>query len=101
MGHVVQLEVHQSQIEQSRPSAAVTRFVEQQADCLSGVWAHAATSRLGLDPAQFRSVALRVLTSISTDREIASHGTPQQRIAAIDRGLHGTGPQACSLATFH
>jgi uncharacterized protein len=101
MGHVVQLEVRQPQIEENHPSATVTRFVEQQADCLSGVWAHVATTEIGLDPAQFRSVALQVLTSISSDKEIATHGTPEQRLAAVDRGLNGGRPQSCSLATFH
>ncbi len=101
LGHVVQLQVHQPQIEADHPSTADTMFVEQQADCLSGVWAHAATTTIGLDPAQFRAVAEQVLTSISTDHEIATHGTPGQRLAAIDRGLQGGRPQACSLATFH
>ena len=100
MGHVVQLAVHQPQIEKDSRSAADVLFIEQQADCLAGVWAHAATSTDGLDPAQFRTVAEQVVTSISNDHEVATHGTPGQRLAAIDRGLNGGRPQACSLATF-
>ena len=91
MGHVVQLHVHQPQIEQTDPDPDTIKFVEQQADCLSGVWAHAAQDSLGLDVTRFRAVAAAVLGSISDAKEIASHGTPAERLAAIDRGLHGVG----------
>jgi predicted metalloprotease len=56
---------------------------------------------MSLDPAEFRAVADRVLASISTAQEIETHGTPQQRLAAIDRGLDGGRPQSCQLASFH
>lgn len=47
IGHVVQLMLHQPQIELEHPTNEQVQFVQQQADCLSGVWAHDAA---GLDP---------------------------------------------------
>jgi uncharacterized protein len=100
-GHVLQLQVHQPQIETKRPTDAQTRQVEQQADCLSGVWAHDAAAHGRLDPAEFRTVAGRLITLISSNPEIFTHGTPAQRAAAIERGLAGGSPSSCHLATFH
>ncbi|MFN2518698.1 MAG: neutral zinc metallopeptidase [Jatrophihabitantaceae bacterium] len=99
MGHVVQYAVHQPGIN-DRSTDAVSRAIEQQADCLSGVWARHQAVKGGVDVARFRRVAVEGITLISSNAEIATHGTPAQRGAAIDRGLSGGRPQACKLATF-
>jgi len=100
MGHVVQYAVRQPQIELRHPTDAESRFVEQQADCLSGVWAAQADGTDGFDAARFLSVATRLVTLISTNPEIRTHGTPPQRSAAIARGIDGGRPQSCRLTTF-
>lgn len=101
MGHIVQYAVHQPQLERTRPTDAQSRFVEQQADCLSGVWAAQADGTGGFDAARFHDVATRLIALISTNPEIRTHGTPPQRSAAIERGIRGGRPQSCRLATFH
>jgi predicted metalloprotease len=100
IGHVLQYRLHQPQIETTRPTAAQTRFVEQQADCLSGVWARHASVGAGFDRAAFRRDAVRLVTLVSSNVEIQTHGTPAQRAAAIDRGLASGRPQTCKLVTF-
>ncbi len=95
MGHIVQFAVHQRQIEARPPTRSQRVFVEQQADCLSGVWAAAAD----VDLDTFRAVAARLLRLISSPREDATHGTPASRLAAIERGISGASPHACHLGT--
>lgn len=98
IGHVVQGIVHQPGISGGENAS---KMIEQQADCLSGVWAAAQAAAGRLDPAVFRSVAVKLITAVSDHPEIYTHGTPAQRAAAIDRGLRGGRPQSCTLATFH
>lgn len=100
IGHVVQYALRQPQIELPSLTAAQTRFIEQQADCLSGVWAYHAAQAGGFDKALFRRIAVRLITLISTNPEIQTHGSPAQRAAAIDRGLATGRPQSCKLITF-
>jgi uncharacterized protein len=89
------------------PRDAASRRVEQQADCLAGVWAHDAARRGRLDPAVFRGVEQRELTLISRLRpppgsriggydQVRTHGTVAERMAAFDRGYAG-GPAACGI----
>jgi predicted metalloprotease len=86
---------------------AASRRIEQQADCLAGVWAHDAAIRGRLNPAAFRDVERRELTLISRLKsppgsrlggydETRTHGTVAQRVAAFDRG-YGGGPPACGV----
>ena len=49
MGHVVQFAVHAPLVEKDHPTAAQSQQIEQQADCLSGVWA----AGVGLDAQRF------------------------------------------------
>jgi uncharacterized protein len=100
IGHVLQYRLHQPQIEASSPTAAQTRFIEQQADCLSGVWARHAARAGGLVAADFERVATKLVRLVSSNVEIQTHGTPQQRKSAIDRGLATGRPQSCRLVTF-
>ena len=100
-GHVLQREVHQPQLAITHPTDAQSRAIEQQADCLSGVWAHDAAARGRLDPTEFHRIAVRLITLISSNPEIFTHGTPPRRGAAIQRGLDGGTPATCHLATFH
>ena len=101
IGHVLQYTLHQPEIEQHDPSDATVRRIEQQADCLSGVWAGHAASTGTLDAHRFVADAVKLISLVSSNPEIATHGTPPQRRAAIERGLNGGTPGACHLVTFH
>lgn len=101
MGHVVQYAVHQPSVEIPNPTAAQSRELEQQADCLSGVWAYHVAAKGGLDAEHFVSVAYELISLISNNPEIETHGTPPARRIAVKRGLAAGRPQDCKLATFH
>jgi predicted metalloprotease len=106
-GHRVQYAVDEPGLD--REGDAVSRRVEQQADCLAGSWAADAARRGLLDPAAFRAVYARqmaIVSSLVPPRgsglegydEVATHGTPAQRTAAFDRGAAGADPAtACAL----
>jgi uncharacterized protein len=94
-GHRVQYVVRQPGLELTGDAAS--RVVEQQADCLAGVWAYGAARRGLLDPAGFRVAYAQEMRLISALKppagsglddydEVATHGTPAQRVAAFDRG---------------
>jgi predicted metalloprotease len=89
-GHVVQDIAHQQQPTNMLPDAGL-RFIEQQADCLSGVWAHG----IGLDEPPFLQAARAWLTDVDDAEHRLDHGTVAQRFAAVHRGL--TGLSACKL----
>ena len=100
IGHVVQATVKQPGYDDSTNSDEISRRIEQQADCLDGVWAHSAIAARQLDQATFVRVTNTYLTSISSNPEIVTHGTPPQRAAALAKGLKNGRPQDCGLATF-
>jgi predicted metalloprotease len=100
MGHVLQYTLHQPQIEHRHPTLRQIRYVEQQADCLDGVWARNEVDAGRLNRVVFRHVAVKMIKLVSTNDEVRTHGTPHQRAEALDRGLHGGRPQACHLASF-
>ena len=100
IGHVVQAAVKQPGYTDTTNSAAISQRIEQQADCLDGVWAHALIAARQLDRATFIAVTNTFITSISSNPEIAGHGTPPVRAAALATGLKNGRPQDCGLATF-
>jgi predicted metalloprotease len=100
IGHVLQYTLRQPQIEKKHPTLHQIRYVEQQADCLDGVWARTEVDAGRLDRSTFRHVAIKMIKLVSTNDEVRRHGTPHQRAEALDRGLHGGRPQACHLVTF-
>jgi predicted metalloprotease len=104
-GHRVQYTVKQPELD--RNGNAASRLVEQQADCLAGFWAYGAARRGLLDPAAFRAAyaeEMELVSAVKPPRaldgydEVATHGTPAQRVAAFDRGAAG-GPNPCHLRT--
>ncbi|CAA9282603.1 MAG: hypothetical protein AVDCRST_MAG41-3719 [uncultured Corynebacteriales bacterium] len=106
-GHRVQAVVREPGLD--RPGDAASRAVEQQADCLAGAWAAGAARRGLVDPAAFRAVYAREMEIVSSLKpppgsgleeydEVATHGTPAERVAAYDRGAAGADPEAaCAL----
>jgi hypothetical protein len=97
-GHRVQFAVKQPELD--REGDAASRQVEQQADCLAGVWAYGAARRGLLDPAGFRAAYAKEMQLVSAMTpppgaglddydEVATHGTAAQRVAAFDRGDTG------------
>jgi predicted metalloprotease len=100
MGHVLQYTLHQPQIEKRHPTLRQIRYVEQQADCLDGVWARSEADAGKIDRATFRHVAIKMIKLVSTNDEVRTHGTPHQRAQALDRGLNGGRAHACHLVTF-
>ena len=106
-GHRVQFTVRQPELD--RDGNAASRAVEQQADCLAGVWAQGAARRGLLDPAGFAAAYAQEMRMVSSLKppsgaglddydEVATHGTAAQRIAAFARGdTEATNP--CGLRT--
>lgn len=106
-GHRVQFTVRQPEFDQDGDAAS--RVVEQQADCLAGVWAYGAARRGLLDPAGFTAAygqEMRLVSGLTPPPgaglddydEVATHGTAAQRIAAFRRGdTAATNP--CGLRT--
>lgn len=92
-GHVVQFAVRSSAAFQQDSGNARSRAVEQQADCLAGVWA----SSVGIAAARFRAATAAVLGVVSSRWEQRTHGSPAQRLAALRRGQLGRSPAACHL----
>jgi predicted metalloprotease len=100
IGHVVQAAVKQPGYDQTGSSNTISQQIEQQADCLSGVWARSQVKLGRLDTKVFQAVAKQLITDVSTNPEVYTHGTPDQRAAAILQGLSSGTPQGCKLNTF-
>jgi predicted metalloprotease len=94
-GHRVQSAVAEPKL--AADGDAASRVVEQQADCLAGVWAYGAARRGLVDPAGFAAAyrqEMRLVSSLTPPPgaglddydEVATHGTAAQRIAAYARG---------------
>jgi predicted metalloprotease len=93
MGHVVQIAQRAPLIDKEHPTLAESRAIEQQADCLSGVWA----ASVGIPDSRFVAAVDQVLQIVDSPVERATHGTPAARIRAVERGQQGGTPQSCGL----
>jgi len=80
---------------------------ELQADCLAGVWGHAAAARNRLDPGDAEE-GLRAAAAIGDDRlqqestgrvvpDSFTHGSSAQRVAALKQGLQSGDIGACGI----
>jgi hypothetical protein len=118
LGHHVQsllgIEAQMRQQQARNPSQrnALSVALELQADCFAGVWAHAtaqpgrASGRVQLESGDLDE-GLRAAASIGDDRiqrmstgrvfpEKFTHGTSEQRAAALRRGFESGDPQGCN-----
>jgi uncharacterized protein len=119
LGHHVQAllgidaRVRQEQARNPARQNALSVGLELQADCFAGVWAHATAQpgsgggrRVELESGDLEE-GLRAAASIGDDRiqrmstgrvfpEKFTHGTSEQRVAALRRGFESGDPQACS-----
>jgi uncharacterized protein len=93
MGHILQFAVHQPGATERHSTWARSRFIEQQADCLAGVWA----ASVGIGNAPFLRANAIVLSIVDSRWERRSHGTKAERLAAVRRGQRTRDPAACGL----
>lgn len=106
IGHVVQDVTDQPLFEDPDFTDEKSRIVEQQADCLVGVWSQHAAVAEQVDAAAFRSVYEQTLVIIGElpippelegYDEVATHGTVQERMVSYDRGATGGAGNPCEL----
>jgi hypothetical protein len=72
--------------------------VEDQADCYAGFWARREADVAHLDVAEFRTGAEAELRRLSLyPDEAGTHGSADQRIAWLEKGLRATDPSACDV----
>lgn len=93
MGHVVQFATNDHDTGRGPQSSEQSRAIEQQADCLSGVWA----ASVGIPDSTFRRAARGVFTIIDSRLERLTHGAPAVREAAIACGQRGRTAKSCHL----
>jgi predicted metalloprotease len=111
IGHHVQDELgilDQAGGGRDRGEGSASVAIELQADCLAGVWGyHANRDRHMIEPGDFEE-GLRAASAIGDDRlqrqtrgyvapETFTHGSSEQRTAALRRGLETGDPKACGI----
>jgi predicted metalloprotease len=96
---------------QQRDRAAANEIsvaLELQADCFAGVWGHHAAQRDVLEPGDVEE-GLRAAAAIGDDRiqkmsgrgvqpESFTHGSSEQRVRWLHRGLESGKPEACNTS---
>ena len=92
MGHIVQYTVHEA-IMYRHPTDARSRMIEQQADCLAGVWAAGAH----LTPGPFLRAERTMLHDVDSPEHRKDHGAIPVRVAAVRRGLSTRTAAGCEL----
>jgi hypothetical protein len=92
MGHIVQYTVHEA-IMDRHPTDARSRTIEQQADCLAGVWA----AGVHLAPGPFLRAERTMLHDVDSPEHRKDHGTIPVRVAAVRRGMSAGTAAACGL----
>jgi predicted metalloprotease len=101
----IQAEVRRSQQESPRRANALSVKMELQADCLAGVWGHAAAGRGLLETGDVEE-GLGAAAAIGDDRiqrmggghvqpEAWTHGSSEQRVEWFRRGLESGDPDRC------
>jgi predicted metalloprotease len=97
-----------AQREDPRGANAVSVRLELQADCFAGVWGHHAAQRDVLEPGDVEE-GLRAAAAIGDDRiqkmagrgvqpESFTHGSSEQRVQWLHRGLESGDPEACNTS---
>ncbi|MDJ0786345.1 MAG: neutral zinc metallopeptidase [Myxococcota bacterium] len=111
IGHHIQkvsgIEPQVRRLQQQRPSQRnqLSVLMELQADCLAGVWGHSTARRDLLEPGDVEE-GLRAAAAIGDDRiqqmstgrvhpESFTHGSSEQRVEWLRRGLTGGDPEQC------
>ncbi|MCA9737529.1 MAG: neutral zinc metallopeptidase [Gemmatimonadota bacterium] len=111
IGHHVQnvlgISTEVSRLQQARPNQAnqLSVRLELQADCLAGVWGASAAAQGRLEPGDAQE-GLRAAAAIGDDRiqrqtqgrvvpESFTHGTSEQRLEWLRRGLQSGDPNTC------
>ena len=111
VGHHIQklsgIESQVRRLQQQRPGQAneLSVRMELQADCLAGVWGHTTARRDLLEPGDVEE-GLRAAAAIGDDRiqkmstgrvhpESFTHGSSEQRVEWLRRGLQAGDPEQC------
>lgn len=94
MGHVVQFAVRERLVVgHGDDDSSRSRRVEQQADCLAGVWA----AGVRIDRQHYLAAVRTELQLIDSRFERRTHGPTAARLAAVRHGLAGRTAAACHL----
>jgi len=101
----VEQRLRAEQREAGRSANALSVRMELQADCFAGVWGHHAARRNVLEPGDVEE-GMRAAAAIGDDRiqkmsgrgvhpESFTHGSSEQRMAWLQRGLESGNPEVC------
>lgn len=100
-GHVVQLTTDPKAFDAPLDDRQASIEIEQQADCLSGVWSSHLATQGSIDSIRYREVASRFFTSLDSEEERFAHGLVKDRMAAFDKGAKHGIPKDCGITTEH
>jgi predicted metalloprotease len=94
--------VREAQMANPQSANQLSVLLELQADCLAGVWGHSAAQRGLLEPGDLEE-GLNAAAAIGDDRltggrvvpDAFTHGTSEQRVQWLKRGLQSGRCQEC------